>query len=668
MVAFAKEDFDTRIQTRNWLDSRIDNITELVDRQSPTNYVEGARYIPASVTRFPGYINFDLTPYWREIVDCFDPDCPVREVIVLKGVQIAYTTALESIVFYYVGHVRTAPIIYATADLGLSSVRMENNFLPMFQHSGMNDLFVSHDVGNTRKRGIKKSSLQWRGGGYMLPFGAQNANKARQQSVPNVFMDEIDGWPEKTKDGSDLVGLFSDRGSSFWPVRKIFIGSTPNLAESSRITREHARGDQRVYKCRCLKCGFPQEIRFSGHNAETGEVYGFRWDYHGNGSLDIDSVRYHCQECGHPHVEYDKPKFFSSDNAYWEPTAVESEPNVRSYHVPAFLSPAGMQPWYKSVSMWLKAWDVKHNRVKDVGALQRFYNNVLGKGFETQGSKITLQHASAHRRMWYSKGAIVNARVSEYCDSKILFLTCTVDVHKSNLAIAIWGWTENMTCWLIDYKREWDNSEAGLESPESCAWKALTEIIDSGRWKADGGREYWLAATLIDTGWNAAVVADYCAQFNGVFPIVGRANTARGSRLEEFGEYKTKIGTTGYIIKVDHYKDRIAPVLRREWEPAAGKQQPYTFNGPVDMTDKEIKELTAEKRKEKLWDDGSVTYSWHRPQGVDNELWDLMVYGHASVEIIAWMICVKHYKMETVDWKQFWEFVGQGMFFEEKGV
>jgi phage terminase large subunit GpA-like protein len=658
---------DIVLQSAIGIRERTVQITDEIERKTPVEFVEGARYIPASVSPFPGYFNMELTPYWEEILNCFDQDSPVREVIVLKGQGVGYTTNLENFVYYFIGHVKTLPILYVTADKDLSSIRMENNFLPMFQYSNMMDLFVSHDEGNTRKQGIKKNSLQWVGGGYMLPFGAQNADKARQQQIPNVLLDEVDGWPMQAPDGSDMVEIFKARGSVFWNTRKIFIGSTPLELESSRIEREYARGDQRKYMCRCLKCGYPQELRWSGYNQDTGEVFGFRWDMKETGELDIDSVRYHCQNtgCGHPHQEFDKPKFFAKSNAFWEPTETASEPNVRSYHLPGFFSMSGMIPWYKGVAQWLAAWDVKNNRVKDVKKLQVFYNNILGRGFDKGGSEVKERHASMHRRMWYSKGAIVNGRISEYCDSPILFLTCTVDVHKQNLAVAVWGWTANMTCWLIDYKRIEDNSEAGFEDADSPGWRELSAIIEGARWKSDDEKEYWIAMTLIDTGWNGTVVTDFCAQYQeGVIPIVGRTMSSKAQKIEEFGEYTTKAGTIGYRINVDHYKDRIAPVLRREWEPTMGKQLPYTFNAPVDITQKEIKELTAEKRRDKEWPDGTVTYYWHRPHGVPNELWDLMVYGHASVEIIAWRICIKHFKLDTVDWSQFWEFLKQpGMFF-----
>lgn len=650
-------DFDIGGRSMAWLEEQIEKFPDEIHMMTPVDYNQAYRYLPQSVSRFSGYINYDLTPFWIEILNCFDLGSPIREVAVKKGVQIAYTTALESVMFYSAGHVRTVPVMFATADNGLAQARMENNIIPMFQQSGM-DIFQSSDAENTRKSGKTSSQLQWIGGGYLIPKGAKNADKMRQFSIMIMLMDEIDAWMDNLRGGGDPIRLFKDRCAAFWPIRKIMMGSTPLLKGSSHIDKQYARGDQRVYKCRCLKCGYPQHLRWSGHDKETGVVWGMAWDYTEDGSLDIESVRYHCKNCHHAHQEHDKPKFINKENCFWKPTAIPREPDIRSYHIPALLSPAGMQPWHKSVSLYLEAMDIKANRTKDVGALQIFYNNVLGESFEVFGAKVTFRMVSGHRRAFYRRGAIVNEEISEWCDSHILVLTCAVDVHKDNLAVAVFGWTAGMNCWLVDYWRIRDESDAGCGQSDSPAWIRLRELIEEQIYTADDGKRYRIAITLVDAGWSPSTVTDFCAAYeSGVYPIVGRARAGRAQAIQEFAPFTTQVGTVGYRILVDHYKDRLAPVLRRDWRPELGKQKPYQFNAPVDTTDIELKELTREYRREKIMPDGTTIYYWHRPHGADNELWDLLVYGHASVEILAWGICVQYFGDETIDWERFWEYL-----------
>ena len=92
---------DIRNIGADWVVEEVDGMTDEVIHISPTQYNEENRYLPESVTSIPGYIRYDVNPFMREIVDCFDIDSPVREVNLKKGVQITYSTALESGVLYY---------------------------------------------------------------------------------------------------------------------------------------------------------------------------------------------------------------------------------------------------------------------------------------------------------------------------------------------------------------------------------------------------------------------------------------------------------------------------------------------------------------------------------------------------------------------------------------
>lgn len=637
----------------HWLiDSYLKTIDEL-HRKSPVEYSEAMRYLPRSVTSDPGYIKFDRTPYWIEILECFDVRSPVREVAVLKAVQTAYSTVLESIMLYFAGHIRTSPVMYSNATVDMARARIETNYIPMFEQSGLSHIFQSPG-GNSRKKGITKDRLQWIGGGFMVPKGAQKAHMMREIAVHLLLMDELDGWPDVV-DG-DPVDLFKDRTTGFTDVRKIFMGSTPAIADSSKIARQWHRGDQREYHIRCLKCGFPHVPKFNGKNKETGKDWGLKWEFTEEGTLDIEAVRYHCPNCNNAHMEHDKVKLITKDNCEWRPSKAPAEPNCRSYKVPGMIS--RRSPWYKGVSMWLEAYDVENNRVKSQNSMQRFYNNFLAEPYEMSGGKVRFSEVSAHRRSAYRKGEIKNAYIRTHCESGVQLLTCTVDVHKSNLAVAVWGWTAGMTCWLIDYFRIYDDSETGCGNPESPAWSTLTELIEDKTWTSDDGKVYRAVLTLIDSGWSPSTVTDFCARYeSGVYPIKGRDTPGKNQSIKEFAQFQTQAGTTGYMISVDHYKDRLNSVLKREWKPEIGSQRQYTFNAPLDSTDEEMKELTREWKRKKVAPNGSISWYWHRPQGAENELWDLMVYGHASVEILAWSICIQHFEEESVDWPRFWRLI-----------
>lgn len=638
-----------------WLGTRVANMADSVDRMTPVKYNEENRYLPQGVSPRPGFIRYDLFPYLREILEAFDPYSPVREVNLKKGVQTGYTTLLESVLFYYIGHVQTTPGLYITADKELAAARIENNIIPMLIESGMKDRIRSADVTNTRKTGQTKDFLQWDGGGFLIFNGAQNAAKMRQFSMPLLLKDELDGWPRTIGRDGDPDTLTDDRASAYWSVRKILRGSTPTESPSL-IDKAFNRGDKRVYLVCCRNCNAPQQIRMDHHGTEGG----FKWDIDEDGQLSLDSVRYRCKECGHDHYETDKEKLFAEEEgAHWNPTAKPVDPGIRSYHLPAFYSPYGFRPWYKSIADYLEAWDVEAKQVRDYGKYQVFYNNVLGEPFSISGSRISKTAVSAHRRAVYRLGEVPNAYATKYSGSKILFVTCTVDVHKRFLAVAVIGWTRDARCYVLEYKNlERANDDDDCSEVSSPVWGQLQSILEESVYTADDGTSYGIALTLIDANYASDTVCTFCASYaSGVYPIYGRERPAKAQAIKEFAEFTNQQGLRGYRILVDHYKDRLAPVLRREWLEDSGGQKAYHFNAPIDLPDKAIYELTAETRKEKDDGRGNVSYFWHRPGNKRNELWDCLVYGHAAVEILAWAVCIQHFELETIDWPQFWDYI-----------
>lgn len=652
----------------DWIMDEIDNLTDTITHVTPSQFNEDVRYLPESVTPIPGFIRFNVNPFMREVVDCFDVNSPVREVNLKKGVQITYTTVIESGALYFMAHVKTLPIMFMTADKELATARIENNFIPMLNQSDLGNIVRSSDEGNSRKTGKTANHIQFEGGGYLVPFGARNADKMRSYSIAIMLKDEIDAWPDVVGKDGDPEALSDARCSAFWEQRKIFRGSTPLVLPNSKIQKAYLRGDQREYLVLCRYCNFPQKLRWSSVDKETGLVGGFNWDLEEGGTLILESVRYCCQNCGEPHYEYDKERLFSADHgAHWNPTAKPAEPDIRSYHLPAMYSPIGMQPWYKCVSDYLKGYDPVTQRVTDITQYQVFYNNILAEPFEVMGSKVTFVAVSSHRRAVYRLGQIPNTFAAAHSESPVLLLTCQVDVHKSNLAVSVFGWSRGMRSFLIDYWRYEPREDEELDCTDlTCSvWGKLRSLIEEKTYTADDGKKYRLTVTLIDAGYENATVTDFCSQYTaGVWPILGRSRPAKNQRISEFAEFVTQSGTVGYRILVDHYKDRLAPVLRREWVEE-DIQPAYHFNAPVDTSDRQLKELTVETRREKTHPDGSVTHEWYRPGNARNELWDLLVYGNAAVEILAWNICIQHFELKTIDWPRFWDWIeSEALYFE----
>lgn len=639
----------------DWIAQIMQEILVEVNHVLPSEFVEKYRYLPSSVTSRPGYYRFSVTPYMREIVDCFDIHSPVREINLQKGVQIAATTGMvESVLLYFMAHVKTLPIGYVTADKELAEARVENNIIPMLNQSGFENIIRSSDIKNPRKTGKTKNHLQWGEDGYLIPQGAKNAAKQRQFSFCIMLKDELDGWPAVGKDGN-TDAVTDDRTKGYEQQRKIGRLSTPSL-HPSMIEAAYLRGDQRKYYVKCLACEHPQELRWSGTN-DRGQEYGIIWEYNEHGQVDEESVCYVCCECGHPHYEHDKTLLFDpEEGAEWVPTAVPVHPSIRSYHLSALYSPVGMGSWYWCVTKYLKGWDPKTNKVVDVGHYQTFYNNVLGKPFKMYGSKVTQVQVKGQVRDGYHYGEIQNSLVEKYTGGKILFLTCAVDVHKKFLAVSVVGWTRDGRSFLVDYWKYEDKSERGCADPDSPVWERLKDLVVKKRYHSNEGDEYHITLSFVDAGWEPDTVSTFCAKFeSGVFPIVGRRRPANASALKTHTTLKLDSGCRGFTIYVDGYKDRLAGALRRVWTFEEHGAQPVNHvNFPLDITTKQLNELTVETKEKEIDKYGKASYFWFRPSGTRNELWDLMAYNMATVDILAADMCVAQAELPEVDMDFFW--------------
>jgi len=638
-----------------WLARQFENLTTSIDVVAPSEWAEQRRYLPPQVTPFPGYFRFEVTPYLREILDCLSVDSPVREVAVMKGVQLGLTSGvLENALGYFIDHVKTAPCMMVTADAELAKLRIESHVVPMLQHSGLLHLIKSSDEDNRRKTGRTDRKIEWVGGGFLIPLGAQNANKLRSLPVQYLLNDEVDAWPLTIGRDGDPVVIVRDRTAAFEASRKILDISTPLVKGQSQIEKLFARGDQRRHFVRCLRCEFEQTLRWSRTDKETGVVTGMVWETD-QGRLVPDSVRYLCERCSHAHVDADKELLLSPDQgARWKPTAVPAVPHVRSYHLSSLYSPPGMQSWGACAQKWLEAWDPDANRPRDLERLQVFYNNVLGEPFELRGEKIRLDQVSPHRRAAYRYGQIPNTWFEKHCGGPVALLTCAVDVHKDNLKVAVIGWCRERRAALIDYETFEGDTEQ-LDNPST--WGALRHLIEQREYQADDGKLYRIQITMLDSGYLTDHVYRFSGEYSaGVFPVKGQAVSPKSARIPEFSVFVTPNGIQAYGITVDLYKDRWSAALRRDWDGAG--MQPYGhFNAPLDATDRQLKELTVEVKSEKISKGTGkrVGFEWRRPSGAANELWDLLIYNNAALDLVAHQVCREQMELDHTNWPAFWE-------------
>lgn len=658
------------IRDLSWVGDQIANLTTTAKALRPSEAAEQFRELPPATTDHSGPFSWDLCPYFREPLDLLGPDSPYYKVVIEKGVQMAYTVAiLENFIFYQIHQVKTRPVLFATANDELCETRITTNIVPMIQSSGLSDRIMSHDQLATRKAGKTNTRISWEGGGRLEWIGAVNADKFRSLPYPAIAMDEVDAW-KNSKDG-DPIDLISHRGKTYRKsgTLRILIGSTPSTIARSRIHREFLTGDQREYFVCCLRCGEPQRIRWRRESKEDGVVTGIVWDMQGE-SFDPKSVRYLCKFCSHPHEEDDKYKLLSAKHgAHWralEPNPVD--PGCASFNAPALLSI--MQPWSDWVVEWRKAVGNGNAQAPEhPEKMQVFYNNCLAKPYTDFGRGVKLSEVTAHRRDEYALGQIPSRFSQKVCGSPILFLTAAVDVHPDALYIAIFGWSAWSRAWLIDYVRLPDGKGADGQAlvgnsamkGDPLTWGALDQILLSQNWVDDMGYNFGkLGIVVIDSGTITDQVYEYCAEYapHPVYPIKGWPLSEARKNQKRIWEFKQPMTTSAWHVTVDMFKDRWSYALKKPWLGGGNELQPHTFfNAPINLADKALEELTKERKIRRVGKTGEIEQVWHRPKGSRNELWDLLIYNSAALEIACHAVSKYVFEEETDNWPRFWAYL-----------
>lgn len=633
-----------------WLSRAVGELTERTVQIAPSEWAEEFRRLPPSVTSRPGPYDYSVTPYLREIVDCLDVRCPVREIAIMKGAQTGGTVGvMENFLGYAMAHVKTAPMMLVTATQVLAAIRIDEYIMPMIEQSGLSSAIQSNSE-NKRKAGATAKKISWYGGGFLIPTGSNEAANLRSISVRFLLLDEVDSYPIRVGRDGDPVALAKRRTVAFEQLRKVVMISTPTTSEESRISREYDAGDRRVWQVPCLGCGEYDEIRWRYDDRKGVQKGGIIWAMNDSGRVVPGSVRYACRHCGHCHKNEHKRTMLPRGR--WEPTAEPAHPSIRSYHISGLMSPPGFYSWESAVVDWLKAWNVETKQPRNRELLQEFYNNVLGTPFRTGGSRLTMGRVARHIRD-YSSMRVPNELAETMCGGKIGFLTCAADIQKDFIAAAVYAWGPGRVGYLIArYRFDGDTADPfAAVGP----WAELSKLIDTCYPDGDG-RAYPIKITLIDSGYRTAEVYAFCGQFTvGVYPLKGddRPNKGPAREFKRIQDASTS-GVDGWAVNVNHYKSRLAAVLRGK--PLA-PTEPATVDSvsfPVDLPNDALRELTAEEFVEKVNSNGGRSWVWKRVSA-RNELWDLTVYCAAARDIVAYMLCREHLELDTVVWGEFWE-------------
>jgi len=573
-----------------------------------SSYSEMKRTLPPG-TPFPGQWSNQHTPYGIEIMDNMSPWSPIQRTVVMKGPQLGFTALAENILCYWMDE-SPAPILFMSATDDLLEEWTTKRLEPAIDSCGFrHKIFAQTENTKTRRSGDKTMSKDFIGG-FLIMSSAQSAAKMRSNSVRILIRDEVDGAPAELRTGEGNWLEVSLARTDGWDTRKkIFDFSTPTTYQRSTIDPAYKEGDRRRYLIPCPICNKYQTLEMGSQES----TFGLKGDYTAG---ILTAAYYICDHCHEAFFNHHKTEFLLKGR--WEPTAISSDPLLRSYQISALYSPVGMLSWKDAVKRFDKG-------IKDPDKAQTARNLVLGLPFRESGSRPKLDKV-LKLRGGYEEGTIPQG---------VLYLTAMIDVQKGSktdaanparIEMEILGNGAGYRTWSILYKR----IEGEVTDPFGGAWEDLNDWANEGglNFRRDDGFEFDVKLIFIDCGLGVheylyAVYA-FCERWQNTYPSKGFGviQNKKGEKKESqaagnFRRYRaTNVKSSGsqiiYEISTRLYKQRIYNHIQIERQIT--EQQKAGFcDFPSDRSDNYFKMLTAE---EKL-SDGSFDDGGRRNEALD---------------------------------------------------
>jgi phage terminase large subunit GpA-like protein len=540
-------------------------------------------------------------PYQKKIMDSFN-DPTLEQIWVMKSARVGFTKIINHVCGYHI-HQDPCSIMVVQPTVEDAEGYSKEEIAPMIRDTPVLSPLVSEskakDGGNT----ILAKSYP---GGTLSFVGANSPRGFRRVSKRIVLFDEIDGYPETgAGNEGDQIKLGIRRTEYFWN-RKVGGGSTPLIKETSRIAKLFESGDQQRYFVPCPHCKELQYLKFKNLKWPEGKP---------------EDAFFVCEKNGcvieHSH------KRWMVENGDFIPTAVPSDPKIRSYHIWAAYSYSPNASWGQIAKEFLEA-------KVDAKLLQTFINTVLGETWEEEYSSKLEANVLMERAEDYSFG---------FAPKGVLLVTAGVDVQDNRFEIQKVGWGVNEESWVISY----DIIYGDPSRPE--IWKQLDEALGK-KIKHETGVMMDLAGAAIDSGGHYThEVYQYCRErkHKNYIAIKGASQKKKpvispASKVDiNFKGQAMKHGGLVYTVGTDTVKDVIYGRLKHN-EPGHG-----FIHFSKDLTNQYYDQLTAEKKVSRLVK-GRVVREWILPSGKRNEALDTIVYSY----------CLLHFIMSKYHRPTFW--------------
>ena len=552
-------------------------------RLTVSEWADQKRILPAKAAKEAGHWRTSRTPYLKEIMDALSPSSTIEKVVFMKGAQVGGTECGNNWLGYVIDHV-PAPMMYVLPTLDLAKRTSKQRIAPMIEEMPV----LRDKVKDPRSRDSGNTLLSKEfPGGVLIFTGANSGAGLRSMPARFLFMDEVDAYGDDVDGEGSPINLAIKRTATFSGNRKIFMVSTPNIAETSKIEPAYEASDQRQYQVSCHGCGLFQpiiwaQIKFDDNKPET--------------------ARFECRQCGHKHYEKDKPRLLTEGK--WVAGTGDKSNKVAGFHLSSLYSPNGWYSWQNAVEDFLAA-QKKPLQMKD------WTNTVLGETWQDKGE--TVEHELLYQRR-------------EYYPSEVPWwvevITIGCDVQDDRIEFEVTGWGAGEESWGIEYVRLYgDLSKPGI-------WTALGDMLRKTYTRQDG-ITLNAAQVCIDSGGHFTdEVYTFCRQQGADWAIPVKGSSIAGKPIATFPKTRNKKGVYLTLVGSDTAKELLYQRFRI-LEPGNG----YCHWSVSDCFDEDyFRQITAEEKIRK-YKNGVPYFQWDA-KGRRNEALDCRVYSLTAIRIL----------------------------------
>lgn len=556
-------------------------------------------------SKIRGPLDLDLYPYLREILDRLHPDDPIRVVALRGHIQGGKTVVamgwLSAIIAAF-----PAPTLWVTDTESKAELFSKKRLDLMVRDSpALRERVADYKSRNKDNTLLRKTFT----GGDLDIVGAQSASRLTSNTYRWVVLDEVDDHRENVSHAGSSIALAMGRQTTYGDLAKTFIASSPKIKGQSEIDTWHDRGDRRVFRVPCVRCGELQPLEFRSPADGGGWEYRLVWD-----KGDPSSVHYVCRYCNGTFVEIDKPRILPAGE--WTATATPTDPTVTSYGLNCLYLPLGGYGWADLARQWESA--MARLRAGDPDEHRTVINTRLAESYEVPGDTL-----DAH-----ALSRLVEPDWGDRIPARVRVVTCGTDVQGNRVETVTLGWGNGWEVWVLDYNVIW--SDPRMQD----VWDRHDEIVRREYVTADG-RRLRPAATCVDSGHLPQRVLEYAKDRfrRGVYAIKGL--DARGAiwdrKVRRSG--KNKNGGTFFVVRVTAAKDDLATALRVV-EP--GPRYVHIPARILTAFPDFLEQLSSERRVTTRDKRGRDQIAWKKvAEGRPNEVWDTFVYALAAAHSLT---------------------------------